>query len=182
MSDATPSTAPPTLVLRPTREADLDSVLAIERHPENAPFIGQWPREQHELTLRREGAEHSVVEAGSAIGGYLITYDLTADAFGIWLQRLAVIDKSRGVGRSVLAAYLTDAMPRLGADSAILDVMRVNERAQAMYRSLGFAEAMLPDDDLERLKNLVGGMDDDVIVMRLPRAPAPQERYEVRLG
>jgi diamine N-acetyltransferase len=124
------------LVLRHTLKEDLDPVLAIERHPDNAPFIGQWPREQHELALMREGAEHLVlVDEHGAIAGYLIAYDLVADGFGIWIQRIAVRDKSRGVGRAILAAYLAEAMPRLGADSAILDAMPANVRAQQMYQS-----------------------------------------------
>ena len=32
------------LLLRRTREADLDFVLAAENDPENVPYVSQWPR------------------------------------------------------------------------------------------------------------------------------------------
>lgn len=173
-----------TLTLRHTRETDLDAVLAIERHPDNAPFVGQWPREQHDLTLKREGAEHLVVTtADNAVAGYLIAYDLAADGFGVWIQRIAVTDKSHGVGRAVLSAYLGDAMDRLSTELTTLDVMRTNHRAQRMYRSIGFDEVTLADDERARLEHLVGGMDDDTIIMQLAADELqPQERYEVRLA
>ena len=61
--------------------------------------------------------------------------------------------------------------------------MRTNHRAQRMYRSLGFREVDLRSDEFERLANLVGGVDDDVIVMRLNGAGLkPQSRYEVHLA
>jgi ribosomal protein S18 acetylase RimI-like enzyme len=172
------------LVLRHTVEEDLVAVLAIERHPDNAPFIGRWPREHHKFALMREGTEHLVlVDGHGAIAGYLIAYDLVADGFGIWIQRIAVRDKARGVGRAVLAAYLAEAMPRLGADSAILDAMQANVRAQRMYRSIGFVPVTLPHDELTSLEHLVGGIDRGDVVMRLEaKALRGQERYEVHLA
>jgi diamine N-acetyltransferase len=37
--------------LRPTAEADLDWVLALERDPANTPFIGSWTREEHAAAI-----------------------------------------------------------------------------------------------------------------------------------
>ncbi|MEX1195626.1 MAG: N-acetyltransferase [Dehalococcoidia bacterium] len=156
------------LCIRKTLASDIDAVLEMERDPGNSPFIGQWSREQHAAVIDGAG-EHCVIAPGgdSALVGYLIAYDLTAEGFGVWIQRIAVSTKSRGIGRAVLSAYLADAMSRLVADSAILDVMPTNLRAQRMYRALGFVEAGLASEERARLGDLVGGFDEDGIVMRL---------------
>ena len=156
-------------------------MLALERDPDNAGFIGRWTREEHAAALNRERTEHfvlSAAEGGSPIG-YLIAFNLVAEGFGVWIQRIAVSVKSRGVGREFLSGYLTDALPRLGADSAILDVMRTNPRAQKMYRSIGFAEVTLPAEDFAKLDRLVGGIDNDVIIMRAESAVLTSPGREV---
>jgi ribosomal protein S18 acetylase RimI-like enzyme len=157
------------LILRRTLSSDLAAIVEIERHPENAPFIGQWSLEQHAECLAADGQEHLTIAyaEGGDPAGYLIAYDLTAHGFGIWVQRIAVTDKSRGAGRAALAAYLSRAMPLLNAETAVLDVMKNNERAQRAYRAVGFAPVDLPAAERARLAELVGGIDDGVIVMQL---------------
>ena len=158
-----------TLLLRKTRASDLEGVLAIERHPDNSPFIGQWSEEQHRAVITGTHGEHWVItraDDDSPIG-YLIAFDLTRDGFGVWIQRVAVTTKSRGIGRAVLSAYLANAMSRFDADTATLDVMPTNARAQRVYGAIGFVEANLPHAERERLAGLVGGFDEDGIIMRL---------------
>src|SRR5438045_2458371 len=80
--------------LRPTGLHDLDFVLAVERHPENAPFIGQWSREEHAAAIDRPDREHWIVEVAGAPDpvGFLIAYDLRAAGFGVHVKRIVVTD------------------------------------------------------------------------------------------
>ena len=175
----------PTLFVRKTVAPDLDAVLEIERHPDNSPFIGQWPRERHGAVIERPDGEHWVIvpEGNCSPIGYLIAFDLTAEGFGVWIQRIAISSRSRGIGRAVLGAYLANAIRRFRADSATLDVMPANLRAQRMYRALGFVEAGLAGAERKRLAGLVGGLDDDGIIMRLAGESLPtQGGYRVQIS
>lgn len=179
-----PGASETTLALRKTLASDIESVLAIERHPDNSPFIGQWSEEQHIQVIAGTHGEHWVivrVDDDSPIG-YLIVFDLTPDGFGAWIQRVAVTSKSRGIGRAVLSAYLARAMSRLGANTATLDVMPTNERARRVYRAIGFVEADLPHVERKRLADRVGGLDGDGIIMRLTESSLQIcGGYEVRI-
>ena len=173
-----------TLVVRKTLASDVERVLAIERHPDNSPFIGQWSEEQHIKVTAGAHGEHWViarVDDDSPIG-YLIAFDLTRDGFGVWIQRVAVTSKSRGIGRAVLSVYLANAMSRFGADTATLDVMPTNERAQRVYRAIGFVEADLAHAERKRLADCVGGFDEDGIIMQLAGSSLHiHDGYEVRI-
>jgi diamine N-acetyltransferase len=178
-----PAAVKPAIVVRKTLASDLEAVLEIERHPDNSPFIGAWTREQHSAVISA-GGEHWVIVADGedAPGGYLIAFDLTSEGFGVWVQRMAIASKSRGVGRAVLRTYLADAMRRFHADSATLDVMPTNMRAQRMYRALGFIDGELDAPERKRLHDLVGGFDDDGIILRLAGEPLRSDhRHDVHI-
>lgn len=186
LSEPTPFTDGQHLVLRPTRESDLDTVLALESHADNSPFIGSWTREEHAGALNRERIEHFVVTAaeGQSPIGYLIALNLVVEGFGVLIKRIVVGLKSRGLGRAFLSSYLVDALPRLGAHSAMLSVMRTNRRAQSMYRSIGFAEVTLPPEDLTKLvlDPLVGKIDESFIIMRAESTALTSPGREVSDG
>lgn len=178
-----PDADKPALLVRKTLATDLEAVLDIEGHPDNSPFIGAWTREQHYAVISA-GGEHWVIvaEGNDAPGGYLIAFDLTSEGFGVWVQRMAISSKSRGAGRAVLRTYLADAMRRFHADSATLEVMPTNARAQRMYRALGFVEAKLETPERRRLHDLVGGFDDDGIILRLAgEALRLDDRHDVHI-
>jgi diamine N-acetyltransferase len=51
----------PVILCRPTADADLDWVVALEHDPANEPFITRWPRERHAAALREPGTRHLVI-------------------------------------------------------------------------------------------------------------------------
>jgi GNAT superfamily N-acetyltransferase len=54
--------------------------------------------------------------------------------------------QGRGIGSRIIKALLDEAGQR--DQDLVLDVLAVNERAQALYRRLGLAEVAGPDDNL----------------------------------
>jgi ribosomal protein S18 acetylase RimI-like enzyme len=126
--------------LRPTTRDDLDFVFALERMPENAPFVGQWSREEHAAAIERADREHWIIERvpGAERAGFLIAFDLVAAGFGAYVKRIVIDEKSRGLGREALAAFLRHARHDLGAPYAWLNVAVENARAQRAYTALGF--------------------------------------------
>jgi ribosomal protein S18 acetylase RimI-like enzyme len=131
--------SPQDVRLRHTAPADLAFVTALERHPENRDWIGQWSDAEHLAAITGEnGREHWIIERDGVAAGYLIAYDCRARGVGIYVKRILVKDKERGTGRAALAAFVEKAFARDGADCVWLIVRDDNARAQAVYRSLGF--------------------------------------------
>jgi RimJ/RimL family protein N-acetyltransferase len=145
------------LRLRPTREGDLDYVVAAEADPDTAPFIRRTPRDEHRGWLDDPLYLHVVAEAdGRPVGFALLHLDPGNRA--VELRRIAVTEKGRGYGRATLALTIRAAFEEHGAHRLWLDVMPHNERARALYRSAGFVEEGLQRDALfdgERFESLV---------------------------
>ena len=57
----------------------------------------------------------------------------------MYVKRIVVADKSRGLGREALGRFARHAFDDLGAAHVWLTVYRENERAQRSYRALSFA-------------------------------------------
>ncbi len=155
--------------LRPTTRGDLDFVFALERKPENASFVGQWTKDEHESATARPDRDHWIIErvSNSERAGFLIAYDLVARGFGAYLKRVVVDEKSRGLGRDALALFLEHARSELGAPYVWLNVYAENARAQRVYTALGFRVLSLAERaGLERAE--VGGdLSEQRVVMRL---------------
>jgi ribosomal protein S18 acetylase RimI-like enzyme len=154
--------------LRRTGAGDLAFVTALERHPDNRELIGQWSDAEHlEAIARRCGREHWIVERAGRPAGYLIAFDATDRAAGIYVKRILVADKERGTGSAALAQFLDDACARPGVDFVWLLVRAANLRAQAVYTKLGFRRYDPPADEAGRWDATVDPAGEGVFRMRL---------------
>lgn len=158
------------VTLRRTEPSDLEYVLAVERDPENTPYIGSWTRAEHGAAIDAADREHWIIECGGAPAGYLITIDQRAAGRGMHIKRIAVSSKSRGIGRAALEQYAHRAFEQLGAELVWLDVLTANARARAAYRAVGFEVRTLAPEELARWAASVGGFDDPSVIMTLTRA------------
>ena len=162
------------VALRPTAEADLDFVLALEGHPDNAPFIGQWTRNEHRDAITRPDREHWILldEAGVPIG-YLIAYDLTGSGCGVYVKRIVAARKNGGVGREALRRFAAHAFRDLASSRVWLNVHRDNLRGQRCYRALGFEPWTDDAEDLARHDRAAGNpFHEYAVPMVLRRDPA----------
>jgi diamine N-acetyltransferase len=145
------------LRLRPTREDDLDYVVAAEADPDNAPFLAPSPREDHLRFMGDPLQRHLIAEAdGRAVGFALLR--LHPGDRAVELRRIAVTEKGRGYGRATLTLAIRAAFEDHGAHRLWLDVKPHNERARSLYRSAGFVEEGLLRDALHndgRFESLV---------------------------
>jgi len=155
--------------LRQTTPADLDFVLALEHHPDQKPFIGQWTREQHLETMARAAREHRIIEdAETGVPqGYLIAYDVRAVGYGSYIKRIAITEKSKGVGREALREFLTHAFRDQHAASVCLAVRRHNARAMRAYAAVGFVERQLSADEWREFRTNVDPVGDECLVMEV---------------
>lgn len=130
------------LRFRPTRDSDLDFVLAAESAPEHRLFVSQWNRADHAAACRDPDRVHWIVEeCDPAVPvAYVILAGLASPHRSIELLRMVVTAKGRGIGRSVLRRVAAFAFEERAAHRLWLDVFTDNERARSLYASEGFVE------------------------------------------
>lgn len=112
---------------------DLDAVAAIEA----ATFARPWSRASFEQELTRNvAARYLVAELEGQVVGYAGAWIILDESH---VTNIAIEEtfRGRGIGKQ-LTAGLMQYLSNLGAAYATLEVRVSNERAQNLYRSLGF--------------------------------------------
>ena len=122
----------PVLIRRMTLK-DVDAVHAIE----TATFRTPWSKAdfEHEMT-KNPCARYLVAEAEGAVVAFAGAHIILDEGH---ITNIAVLEpyRGRGIGRQITQALLQYAS-NLGASYLTLEVRAHNEKAQALYRSLGF--------------------------------------------
>ena len=120
-------------VIRFMRLKDVDAVAAIEQ----ATFARPWSRESFRQELTRNAvARYLVAEEDGKILGYAGAWVILDESH---ITNIAVREEARGRGiGKKLTSRLLQILSNLGACYATLEVRVSNERAQNLYRSLGF--------------------------------------------
>ena len=120
-------------VIRFMRLKDVDAVAAIEE----ATFARPWSRESFRQEMERnKAARYLVAEKDGRIVGYAGAW-IILDESHITNIAVAEPERGQGIGR-MLTEALMQYISNLGAAYATLEVRVSNERAQNLYRSLGF--------------------------------------------
>lgn len=124
----------PAAALRAMQVQDLDAVLAIETGAYSFP----WTRGNFIDSLAAGYHAQVLVAEDGAIAGYIVAMPGVDE---LHLLNITVAPERQGRG---LARQMLDALEAHGRRHALgtlwLEVRRSNERAQALYRSRGFAE------------------------------------------
>jgi ribosomal protein S18 acetylase RimI-like enzyme len=139
--------------LRPSTPADVAFITALERHPDNRDYIGQWTDAEHLSAIASENRRsHAIIERDATPEGYLIAYDRRDEGAGIYVKRILVNGKGRGTGSEALRIFVERALAEGRTEFIWLLVRDRNERAKAVYRKLGFVR-FDPDADVARRFN-----------------------------
>lgn len=112
---------------------DLDTVAAIEA----ATFARPWSRNSFEQELTRNvAARYLVAELEGKVVGYAGAWIILDESH---ITNIAIEEscRGRGIGKQ-LTAGLMQYLSNLGAAYATLEVRVSNERAQNLYKGLGF--------------------------------------------
>lgn len=120
-------------IIRRMTLADVDQVVAIEA----ATFAMPWSKEsfQQELT-RNVAARYLVAELDGKVIGYAGAWVILDESH---ITNIAISEPYRGHGYGrKLTEALMQYLSNLGAAYATLEVRRSNERAQNLYKSLGY--------------------------------------------
>ena len=120
-------------VIRFMRLKDVDAVAAIEKET----FARPWSRESFRQEVTRNvAARYLVAEEDGEILGYAGAWVILDESH---ITNIAVREDARGRGiGKLLTSQLLQVLSNLGACYATLEVRVSNERAQNLYKSLGF--------------------------------------------
>ena len=148
------------IAIRPTREDDMEYVLAAEAAPENAQGILPWTRTEHLAVASDPDNGHWIIEAkpDERPVGFMILRGLQGPDKAIELKRILVTEKGSGFGREAIQLAKKMAFHSLGAHRLWLDVFTDNQRARRLYESEGFVkEGILRECHLaeQRYRSLV---------------------------
>ena len=134
------STASDQVAVRPTTVEDVDFVLEAERHPQNAPFIREWSREQHCSAIGDDSIAHWILEAGpnGRRVGYVILLGIGNPDGSVEFKRIAITEKGKQFGRNAVRIIKKIAFEQLGAHRVWLEVVERNARAKHVYETEGF--------------------------------------------
>ena len=123
----------PEIMIRRMRLEDVDAVTEIER----ATFARPWSRESFRQEMERnKAARYLVALRDGRIVGYAGAW-IILDESHITNIAVAEEERGKGIGRRLTEA-LMQYISNLGAAYATLEVRVSNERAQHLYKSLGF--------------------------------------------
>lgn len=123
----------PEVRIRRMTAADVDAVAAIEQ----ATFARPWSRESLMRDMEQnKAARYLVAEKDGQVIGYAGAW-IILDESHITNIAVAEAERGHGVGR-ILTQALLQYISNLGAAYATLEVRVSNQRAQNLYRSLGF--------------------------------------------
>ena len=120
-------------VIRFMRLKDVDQVAEIEQ----ATFARPWSRESFRQELERNvAARYLVAETEGRVAGYAGAWVILDESH---ITNIAVKEafRGRGIGKQLTRALL-QYLSNLGASYATLEVRVSNERAQNLYKGLGF--------------------------------------------
>ena len=111
---------------------DVDGVAAVEA----ATFPTPWSREAFVSEMKNVAARYLVAEKAGKVIGYAGAWIILDESH---ITNIAIREDMRGHGYGkALTGALMQYIANLGAAYATLEVRRSNERAQHVYKTLGF--------------------------------------------
>lgn len=140
--------------LKAVDECTFKSVVDMHLPPEQNRFVAPNVVSLAQAWLYREARPFAIVEDGKPVGFLMLDWNEQEREAGIWRFMIAPEHQGRGLGRQAMEAALALIRNSGKFDSVNLDYVPGNDKARALYFSLGFREN--------------GEIEDGEIVMILP--------------
>lgn len=131
--------------IRGAREADIPSIVEIERTPGFEQFFGWFSEDEHRAHLTDPDCRVLVMVEGDIIEGFAILRGFTVGEGSIRLNRLAARRPGNGAGQQLLDYAKALAFAEPSTHRLWLRVAEMNSRARHVYKRNGFVlEDRLP--------------------------------------
>jgi diamine N-acetyltransferase len=128
------------VLLKETREADIDFVLKAERDPVNSLYVDQWDYNKHRDSLMENDIKHMIIfdEERNRPVGYTIMAGFSGKHRSAELKRLVITSKGKGYGQQALDLIKEMIFKNLEFHRLWLDVRDHNTIAKTLYEKNGF--------------------------------------------
>ena len=124
--------------VEPATEADIPTIMAIERRPGFEAVVGRWEHDQHAEEMARPSARYLVLREGGEVAGFALLQRSGEHDGRVHLKRIAVRDPGSGAGSRLLRASIDWLFGETDSNRLDLDVFVDNERARRAYEKAGF--------------------------------------------
>jgi diamine N-acetyltransferase len=128
------------LRLDEAEEGDLSWILNLEDTAARGGFVSGENLARHRVRMNDPTCLYLVAKRGEEQVGYVILRGISGPAPVVELKRIVVNRTDAGHGQSVLALLLHKVFGDLNAHRIWLEVTEDNQRAQHVYRKMGFVE------------------------------------------
>jgi diamine N-acetyltransferase len=128
------------LRLDEAEEGDLSWILNLEDSAARGGFVSGENLARHRMRMNDPTCLYLVAKRGEEQVGYVILRGISGATPVVELKRIVVNRTDAGHGQSVMALLLHKVFGELSAHRVWLEVADNNQRAQHIYRKLGFVE------------------------------------------
>ena len=133
------------MAIRAASEADIPSIMQIERTPGFEQFFGWFSAEEHRAHLTDPDCRVLIVEEDGLVEGFAILRGFVSGKGSIRLNRLAARQPGKGAGQQLLDRAMALAFAEPSTHRFWLRVAETNSRARHVYERNGFVlEDRLP--------------------------------------
>jgi diamine N-acetyltransferase len=122
----------------PATEADIPTIMAIERTPGYENFIGVWTAEEHLARMRSDDARYIVWREGGEVLGFVIFLKLADPNNLAEARRIALAQTGTGLGGQFIPAMMDWLFENTPAHRLELECSVENPRALRVYKREGF--------------------------------------------
>lgn len=119
-------------------QEDIPAIVAIERNPAYALFIGSFPAEEHAARMASDNDRYLVWREDGQVLAFAILSKLAEPHGVVLLKRLGAVRTDTGLSRRMMPALVDLVFEQHGANRFELDVAVLNPRATHVYRREGF--------------------------------------------
>ncbi len=127
--------------LRRADAGDLAFIMQTERQPGFDWFVGRWDEAKHRAIMQESSSAYlvGIGPDGETLGFAILRQIDDADG-NVYLQRVAMAQPGGGFGRHFMRAIMAWVFEQTQAHRFWLLMKVGNDRADHVYRSLGFTE------------------------------------------
>ncbi len=138
MTDAGRAEGP--LTLTDAEETDLEWILNVEDTAVQGGFVSGDSAINHQRQMADQSCLYMIAKRRDEPVGYVILRGILGGEPVVELKRIVITKTDAGHGQGVMGLLMHKVFDEIGAHRLWLDVADDNERAQHVYRKLGFVE------------------------------------------
>ena len=124
--------------LEPATPGDIPAIMAIERIPDYAVYLGAFTAEEHAAKMADDDYRYFAWRQDGRLVAFAILARLTDPSDIVLLKRIGSSVTDAGVGRAMMPLLIDWVFENTGANRFELDVSAANPRAEHVYRREGF--------------------------------------------